>query len=326
MNKFIKVSLIISGCCIGVGIIISTILFAINGWNFFANEKNYPNFARNHFNTEDIYEEFDQQIKSLDIDVDYTNITIKEGDGFSVDAQNIIENSLSLEVVNDKLVVKQNKKLNFFGWVNAINAIDLLEGNMLTLTIPSDFDAEDIDIRCGAGDVVFSDLKADTISISFGLGNVETNALAADNIDISAGAGDVILGEISATSSKFNLGLGNFTINSITSECAVTNLDFQGGLGGNEFTNASLTNSKFSLGAGDFLLSGKVDGDIDVECGMGECEINLQGNEDDFSYNINGGMGEMTLNGKNSYEKHTRNGTQKFELDGGAGDVIIRIK
>lgn len=86
-----------------------------------------------------------------------------------------------------------------------------------------------------------------------------------------------------------------------------------------------------SLGAGEVILEGTVNGDIDIECGAGNVELLLTGEEQDYNYKIETGVGALRIN-DTSYaalinDRKIDNGAlYNFEVSCGVGNVEIDIE
>lgn len=70
---------------------------------------------------------------------------------------------------------------------------------------------------------------------------------------------------------------------------------------------------------------------LKVECGVGQCDIDLQGRETDYNYDISCGIGKVSLNGNRMSgigSTHTRNNSGAFgniKVSCGLGKVNIKI-
>lgn len=160
-----------------------------------------------------------QNVKELEIDITYTNLTIKNGDIFKVETDN---NNLGYKESNNNLKIEE--KNNNFLFNNK-------EGNVI-LYIPENIEFEKVKINTGAGKIYIENLNAEKLEFDIGAGETEIEKLnVTRECDIDGGAGklsilsgtisnldlDMGIGEVNLTStlnkeSEINAGIGNLNI------------------------------------------------------------------------------------------------------------------
>ena len=79
-----------------------------------------------------------------------------------------------------------------------------------------------------------------------------------------------------------------------------------------------------SLYSGDINMSANIMGDSEISCGIGNIDIDLIGERQDYSINIEKGIGGIKIDNKKvknntSYGK----GINKLDIDGGIGSINI---
>lgn len=127
-----------------------------------------------------------------------------------------------------------------------------------------------------------------------------------ETVEMEYGAAEVRIGELNAK---------NFTIKSGASDCVV------------EY--AALESMKAEVGAGDLDFYGTVSGNIDVKCGVGNIDLDLDGTEETYNYELNGGVGtieigdSMDFEGLNAERKIDNASDRTIYVVSGAGDVEI---
>ncbi len=211
-------------------------------------------------------------IRSLYIEVPAADITIKEGDSFSVES-----NLKNITVDNENSLLKIKSRKTFAESYNDAK---------LVITVPSDVSFENVVLITGAGV-----LNADSI--------------AATNIECDFGAGEINIGSMIAMgSAEIDGGAGKITISS----GAMHNLDFDMGVGELNFTSA-------------------LTGECEFDFGVGESNITLIGNKDNYSLDIERGVGSITIDGKKVTDAGGfSNGMNKVEISGGIGSINITFK
>lgn len=126
--------------------------------------------------------------------------------------------------------------------------------------------------------------------------------------EISVSAGSVnVRGNISADKLKVHMGAG-------------------------EFLNSGFITAKeadLEVGAGSMVMKGLNAQEIDGECGVGEMSLEINGKEQDYSYSLECGIGEINL-GADSYsglgkEKSINNPGAKgaIDLECGIGEIAV---
>lgn len=89
--------------------------------------------------------------------------------------------------------------------------------------------------------------------------------------------------------------------------------------------------SSWSVGAGSVCLDYLDSKKVELECDMGELEATLAGSETDYDYEVECGMGEITI-GDNSYggisrkQKVDNHGARKLEAECGMGEIILNFE
>lgn len=106
---------------------------------------------------------------------------------------------------------------------------------------------------------------------------------------------------------------------------------FKTGVGSLEATNINFTNMSLDNGVGESIIDGIITGKSSIKCGVGEVVLNLKGNEEDYSYDIKGGVGEVNIN-NSSYSslfagnfKSEAVKDNSFDIICGVGTVNINI-
>ena len=211
-------------------------------------------------------------INSLYVDINAADITVKQGESFSV------ESNLKHLTVKDKnglLYIKDAKKL--FGNYNK---------SALIITIPPGVVFNKAELEAGAGRFTVDTLSAKVLNCDFGAGEVIIDSLSVSTkADIDGGAGEITI-----------------------SGGSINNLDFDMGVGKLNFTS---------------LLTGECDFDL----GVGESNITLRGAKDNYTLDIEKGIGKVIVDGDNiSNTSGLGNGQNKVEISGGIGAINVKFE
>jgi len=209
-------------------------------------------------------------ISSLEIDVNAIKLTIKNGDYF-----NIRTNSkyIYYKQNKDELIVKEKKHSLF----------TKTDNRELIITIPDAIEFNDIEIDTGSGNVIIDRLSTQELVLNLGAGKVQINDLnVTKDTEIDGGAGEVKI--LSGT---------------------IKNLDLDMGVGKVEINCELLGNNKIDAGIGeiDLDLVGSLDNyKIKATKGIGDIVLNNESIKNDTYYGsgnnnleIDGGIGKISI-------------------------------
>lgn len=114
-----------------------------------------------------------------------------------------------------------------------------------------------------------------------------------DEVEASMGAGDFTIASLSADTIKMEIGAGRLQTEKVTAR----ELKIELGAGQVVIKDAMVSGKfKAEIGAGELRFTGSVPGDMDVECAMGNADINITGSsEKDHNYDLECSAGNMTV-------------------------------
>lgn len=217
-------------------------------------------------------------VKSLQVDNSTGSLRIQVGDTFKVEAKDVSKHFEARITGDGKLIVSEDDESN---WIFHIGNPD----SRITITLPSDFVAEEAKLNTGAGSVVINALKAQYLFISAGAGSIKGSNLTAEEVKIEGGVGSVKLEKVYFKDASF--------------ECGVGSLDVKGVLIGDNTIECG-------IGKVDLRLEGEVeDYRLEVDAGLGNVKLN----------------GKKI---SNSYQSNS-NAKNKIRIEGGIGSVDLRI-
>ena len=145
-----------------------------------------------------------------------------------------------------------------------------------------------------------------------------------DNVNIKTGAGRFTVDSLSAATIGFELGAGDVTISKLIAEKSA---DIEGGAGRITISNGAIKDLALKMGMGQLNLTAALTGDSELELGVGESNITLLGSKDDYELDIEKGIGNITVDGKNvtDYGSSGR-GANEVEIHGGIGAINVEFK
>lgn len=142
-----------------------------------------------------------------------------------------------------------------------------------------------------------------------------------DEVEIDAGAGKVNITYLLAEELELNLGAGKVDIKNVTT---TDDTKINGGAGSINIKESLFKNLKLNLGVGTLKFASKVEGDSDIECGVGSSDIKLYGRKEDYKIKISTGVGEIIIDGQKVKESSTcGTGKNKIDISGGLGNLNI---
>lgn len=176
------------------------------------------------------------------------------------------------------------------------------------LWLPEGCVLEECDIDVGAGymDSIF--LKAKEMKMNLGAGLVTTDGFWGEELSVTVGAGELLADCITAGKADFEIGAGHMSISEL-SVSGEMDLDV-------------------SMGAAE--VAGTIAGDLEVECGMGEIVMSLTGSEDDHSYYVECGMGNVNVGsysheGVASHKSWNAGKSSYFHINCNMGNVTVNF-
>ena len=215
-------------------------------------------------NLDDInWEAYSDLTSCLDVDIAYSNLTIKSGEKFLAQSNN---EGIQCTQDGNKIVIKE-KKANWFSFSKK-------ETSELTIYIPMNLEFEEVKISNGAGKV-----------------NIEQ--IVTKDLKLNLGAGETIIEKIITEKAKADTGTGAFTIKS----GKISNLDFDIGIGESNITAQITGNNKIDTGIGAVnlnIIGRKDDYKISIDKGIGEVKIENEKISD--SATIGNGQNNIKIN------------------------------
>lgn len=234
------------------------------------------------------------EVTDVDMNIEYAKVKIVRGDSFSINAENVPENYIESHVENGTWIINQNRDSVF----NIFGARVHLDG--LRYWRWWRYDNPEITI---------------TIPADF----------TADSFKLDVGAGDVMIKEIIASKADFTASAGRLVIEhaSISDEA-----NYDVGAGSIEIKELQANNVSIDCGVGRIFIEGTITGNNDITCGVGSVKLKLEGKEEDYSYEIESGVGSIKIGNRHysgiSNEKITNNGTAGvIKLDCDVGNITV---
>lgn len=210
-----------------------------------------------------------ENIKSLDVDLESTNLEIYGGDEFKIEKYDT-KDTLSVEITGNTLKIKERSRLF---WNSSM-------GGTVVIYVPSREYLDEIELDMGAGKVSIEDVSAQKLSIAQGAGTLAIKSSSFMDTKIDGGAGKISI-----------------------SDSTLQNLDLDAGVGSIDISGKILGRSDIDSGVGAIKLKlegGKDAYTLNVEKGIGS--IKIDGVDTSGVYGtganyikIDGGVGSITV-------------------------------
>ncbi len=149
------------------------------------------------------------------------------------------------------------------------------------------------------------DYALDQIKITTGAGRFSAQTLNAEKIDLNFGAGEVGIDKI------------------ISSE----KTEITGGAGKVEIRDGKTDDLDLDMGMGKLYYRAEITGRSELDCGMGDMELILLGGEENYSVDLDKGLGLASINGV-SYDDGADygDGENKLDINGGVGEIKVKFE
>lgn len=213
-----------------------------------------------------------QNVESIDIDINLSNLIIKQGEELKVEAFNV-PNSFSSKVIGNELKIKEKGNKNLFSDYEMAKII---------VYIPQNLTFRKVNVETDVGSILIEQIKANEFDIDSGVGTITLKNVESNRTDINTGSGEANIESSKLNNLEFDAGLGKVNI-----EAEITGI------------------SKIDAGVGEInikLLGNKEDYRINTETGIGSITIDNKkySNNASFGNGINtirvsGGMGNVKV-------------------------------
>ena len=81
------------------------------------------------------------------------------------------------------------------------------------------------------------------------------------------------------------------------------------------------------MGVGQLNLTAALTGNCSLDSGVGEMNVTLLGNKEDYKLDLEKGIGNISVDGDNiSGNGNIGNGTNEVEIHGGIGAINVKFK
>ena len=145
------------------------------------------------------------------------------------------------------------------------------------------------------------------LDLSLGAGQLKLKNRVVEDMEVSVGAGQLLLTDVTLKTLEVSLGAGELRAQDVT----VLSLDASIDMGNMDFTGA-------------------INESAEISCSMGNVNMDLEGNQEDFNFQLNCVAGNMEIDGERfsgaAMDRYIDNGAAKYmEINCSMGNVDIKF-
>lgn len=150
-------------------------------------------------------------------------------------------------------------------------------------------------------------------------------------LDFSIGAAEMEFEDQTVICDKLTIDVGAGRLEAERFDVAEL-LDIEIGAGEVIVDDGTFGKVKIDCAMGNVELSGKLNGDLTGSCSMGNIEIELDGDEEDYNYDLSCSMGELTVNGRTraafdgTHTEKNENAIGTISIDCSMGNVELEVR
>lgn len=143
-------------------------------------------------------------------------------------------------------------------------------------------------------------------------------------VKIEAGAGKINIEKLITENLVFELGAGETKIENLNvlKECEI-----KGGAGKVNIKSGTINNLDLDLGIGETIVTSTLTGKNEINAGVGNLDINLNGEKEEYQITANKGLGAIKIDGQEMTTGQViGNGANRIKVDGGIGNIDIQFE
>lgn len=147
-----------------------------------------------------------ENIKKLDIDLNYTDLNILKGEELRFEST---DKSIDIKEENSEIKIAEKNS-------NSKISLGINKKNTLNIYIPENMEFENVKISAGVGTIEIENLKTDNLKLEGGVGNIFIKTKVKNMAKIEAGVGNInfnILNDPKDVNLKIERGLGQIYFN-----------------------------------------------------------------------------------------------------------------
>jgi len=144
-----------------------------------------------------------------------------------------------------------------------------------------------------------------------------------EKVEIDTGAGKISIEELNTNKLSFDFGAGKTEIEELN---VLKDAELDGGAGEIKILSGEIHNLDVDMGVGKFILKSSLIGNHQIDAGVGEMNLELLGEVDDYAIKVDKGIGSVSIDGKkieNGFKYG--DGDNFIDINGGVGTISVDI-
>ena len=207
-------------------------------------------------------------IRELEVDLNYLELEIKEGDGddVKVDPGGIYEecrDRLFYETDDGELKITDSFSRSLW------KELGRKDAGKLVIEVPKDRALEVVSLEIGAGEVTVENMNTGSMDISVGAGRAVVKKFDTKDLNVDCGAGQVQLNGDFTRAAEVECGVGEIEL---TLSGAQKDYDYKLGSGAGEI---KIGNDRYNSLGDDREVNNKAGKHLDLECGIGSVSVSF---------------------------------------------------
>ena len=203
------------------------------------------------------------EVTSIKIDADVFNLSIRQGEAFSVTYEGASRLKPKVSIDGSELYIRQSNDGFHISNLKQLFGDSGDRKCSLTVTVPSDHTLYGMDVSLDLGSIELEELSMSDLKLEANLGNVELEQVNADAMSIDADMGNVELYDMTFKNMEASVDMGNIEVHSLT-DLSGYRIELNADLGGVSCNGSSKGSSYHSPGT---------DGSVTIEADMGNIKL-----------------------------------------------------
>ncbi len=241
-------------------------------------------------------------IQKIDLNLSASRINIRCGDSFGVQGSYLSKNEVS-----DGTWTVESSLNDHFYQVDIFGVLKIPvprryyknTTDTITITIPKNVTLDDMEFELSGSDVTIEEINCIDVDLEVSAGQVTIDSINANYADMSVSAGDITIQQYNITESA-------------SVECNAGNINF----GARKFSEENFCNNlEAECSMGNIDVFGKLTGNGELECNMGDITLNLVGSQANYDVLSDTSLGDISHVTKNFLKKSGEKGGVSFSDD-----------
>ncbi|MCI6676323.1 MAG: DUF4097 domain-containing protein [Clostridiales bacterium] len=219
-------------------------------------------------NTKQLSESY-QGVEEIDFDLKYCDVTIQQGNEYSIYSENVSSDFQSY-VKNGVWYIKSGNLSRKMKWFVQADWIDN-KRSRITIIIPN-LKLREVKLNLGAGTLQADGLLADELQAEVGAGEANFSRITAREINMECGMGKIFYGGTIQEEASFQCGMGEINVN-LTGKKEEYRYELKCGMGAIRLDGEQYTRTDKKINS-----QAQHAPEVEIECGMGNVEVSFENN------------------------------------------------